>query len=199
MEFSSRFFFLCASAPMVLVKLLRDTPLFAVGNLHAEEEEAALIKVPFYCILLHCLLCVLSSLPVSFWCATHGGFDNGHPRELKAKLTGFAHRLQAAHANTMEGLPIFLCSIYVAHGLQLEPVFLAKASAVAVVCRLLYLPLYYANIDMLRTYVFILWFSCCVLLMLAPLHPGIVAFFDPAAGASSPAGGRPGTSRNPSI
>ena len=54
-----------------------------------------------------------------------------------------------------------------------------ELSVVAIVCRVIYFPLYYANVDLLRTYAFTIWFFCCALLMGAPLYPEIVPFFEP--------------------
>ena len=69
--------------------------------------------------------------------------------------------------------------IYTAGVLGTCPVFTAKLSVVAIVCRVIYFPLYYANVDLLRTYAFTIWFFCCALLMGAPLYPEIVPFFEP--------------------
>ncbi|KAH8065462.1 hypothetical protein JL721_8216 [Aureococcus anophagefferens] len=126
---TSRLVFCFASAPLVLVKLLRDAPLVPVEGLHADEEAQLIAQVPFYCLLAHVMLFMFSNLPCVFWCAAHGGWDNG-PATMKA-LAGCPH---AAHANTMECLPVFLTSIYCAHCLQLEPVFLAKLAVIAITC-----------------------------------------------------------------
>ena len=183
---TSRLVFCFASAPLVLVKLLRDAPLVPVEGLHADEEAQLIAKVPFYCLLAHVMLFMFSNLPCVFWCAAHGGWDNAEPRTMKAALSGLPARMHAAHANTMECLPVFLTSIYCAHCLQLEPVFLAKLAVIAITCRVLYFPLYYAKVDLLRTYVFTIWFFCCVLMMVGGLVPDLVPFFAPAAARARP-------------
>ena len=157
-----------------------------VEGLHADEEAQLIAKGPFYCLLAHVMLFMFSNLPCVFWCAAHGGWDNAEPRTMKAALSGLPARMHAAHANTMECLPVFLTSIYCAHCLQLEPVFLAKLAVIAITCRVLYFPLYYAKVDLLRTYVFTIWFFCCVLMMVGGLVPDLVPFFAPPAARARP-------------
>ena len=181
LRMSSRLIFCFASAPMVLTRILRDVPLFAVGNLHADEEEVLIAKVPYVCMMAHVMLFMFSNLPAVFWCARNHaeGWDNANPRAMTARLTGLPARMHAAHTNTMECLPVFATSIYCAHGLRLDPVFTAKLSVGAIVCRVIYFPLYYANVDLLRTYAFTIWFFCCALLMGAPRYPALVPLFEP--------------------
>ena len=53
------------------------------------------------------LLPYFSKIPVAIAMHRNGGYDNRHPRQQQAQLTGFGARALAAHQNAFEALIIF--------------------------------------------------------------------------------------------
>ncbi|MEC4724953.1 MAPEG family protein [Shewanella sp. D64] len=59
------------------------------------------------CLFIAMLLPYLAKGPVAVAMAKAGGYDNAHPREQQAKLTGFGARAVAGHQNAFESLILF--------------------------------------------------------------------------------------------
>ncbi|NRD73027.1 MAPEG family protein [Shewanella sp. VB17] len=59
------------------------------------------------CLFLAMLLPYLTKGPLAWAMAKSGGYDNAHPRDQQAKLTGFGARALAGHQNAFESLLIF--------------------------------------------------------------------------------------------
>ncbi|GGI80389.1 membrane protein [Shewanella hanedai] len=59
------------------------------------------------CLFIAMLLPYLAKGPVAVAMAKAGGYDNAHPRDQQAKLTGFGARAVAGHQNAFESLLIF--------------------------------------------------------------------------------------------
>ena len=49
------------------------------------------------------------------------GFDNKHPRDQQAKLTGWGRRANAAHLNAFESFAPFAAAVLVAHVTHADP------------------------------------------------------------------------------
>ena len=84
-----------------------------------------------------------------------GSIDNKNPRQQKARLEGAAARAVAAQTNAWEALPFFTAGVVIAHLAGADP---AKASFWAklfVATRVLHPILYIADLDILRSLVFV--------------------------------------------
>lgn len=100
------------------------------------------------------LLPYLSKIPVAIAMHRNDGYDNCHPRQQQAQLTGFGARALAAHQNAFEALIIFGIAMSTAIATNTtteEVVYLAIAHIIA---RVFYSVMYYLNINIVRS---ILW------------------------------------------
>jgi uncharacterized MAPEG superfamily protein len=113
------------------------------------------MTIAYFCIIVACLLpvvCAGIAKSKGFGRPRReGGFDNQHPREWLAKLTGWQARANAAQANSFEALPLFLAGVLVAHQLH-APQGSVNALAMAFIAvRLAYIGSYLADKAVLRS------------------------------------------------
>lgn len=115
------------------------------------------------------VLFAISFLPfVMAWTAIYfrlkqfGKFDNHHPRQQQAALTGMGGRVQAAQANAWEALMLFtmVCFIAYASGLDLDR--LDGVALLFLASRILHPILYIANLAWFRSGVFVVGMGCCL-------------------------------------
>ena len=121
------------------------------------------MTVPFQC------LAVVSLLPyVCSWTSGYfryrqfGRIDNKNPRRQQAALEGIGARAQAAQANAWEALPLFTAAVVVAHLSGADPQRASLLSVGFVATRLLHPVLYLADLDLLRSLVFVAGLACVV-------------------------------------
>lgn len=99
------------------------------------------------------------------------GFDNQHPRQQQAKLTGMAARIIAAQQNAWEALIFYTAACVLAYvsGLYLDT--LAYPATLFLLSRLLH-PVFYAlNMDKLRSLVFLLgWLATLYILVVSMIQ-----------------------------
>ncbi len=116
-------------------------------------------------------LLVLSILPIACsWIAGYhrkqqlGSIDNKEPRVQSSQLTGAGARAVAAQANSWEALAVFSAAVL---AISLSDVALGSIATLAIVftaLRVLYIPLYLANLDALRSLVFLVCYGICMYL-----------------------------------
>ncbi|MCR9103712.1 MAG: MAPEG family protein [Gammaproteobacteria bacterium] len=120
--------------------------------------------------VISCLL-VLCILPIACaWIAGYfrhkqfGAVDNKEPRVQSAQLTGAGARAVAAQANCWEALALFSAALLalVIAGVALESI--ASLAIAFTLLRLVYIALYIADRDALRSLVFIGGFGICMYL-----------------------------------
>lgn len=121
---------------------------------------------PFYCLLAAIILIYLSKVPLAMAMAKEGGkgYDNRHPRDQQARLTGWGARALAAHQNSFEITPLFAVAVITAHLFQADPWWSALWAALFVGSRVVYLVLYLSDINLLRSLVWTVGLVCCVAL-----------------------------------
>jgi uncharacterized MAPEG superfamily protein len=97
------------------------------------------------------------------------GLDNKHPRAQQARLTGWALRANGAHLNSFESFAPFAAAVLAARvgGANLETLSLFAAAHVTL--RAVYIALYLANVDKLRTLVWLLSTAATVRIFLLAL------------------------------
>jgi len=124
-------------------------------------------------------LLVLVILPVSCaWIAGYyrqkqlGSVDNKEPRAQSQQLTGSGARAVAAQSNSWEALAVFsaaLLAVFIG-GIDLDsirtPVMIFTALRVA------YIPAYIADLDKLRSLIFIGGYGICIYLIYLALSAG---------------------------
>lgn len=126
-------------------------------------------------VLLACLpaalaIVYLTKLPVAVAMKNApGGYDNRHPRDQQASLSGWGKRAAAAHANGFEAFPPFAAGVLVAQVTGANPQWAAILAVTHVVVRAIYPALYIANVDRARSLVWSVGLACSFGLMLLPL------------------------------
>lgn len=115
------------------------------------------MTIPLACVLVAFLFNYLSKIPLAVAMAKEGkGYDNKNPREQQARLTGWGKRALAAHLNSFEVTPLFAACVFVGHLSQGDATWSARLAVGFLLSRVLYLGLYLANLDSLRS---LAWFA----------------------------------------
>jgi len=128
------------------------------------------MTIPVLCIFIAFLLNMVSKAPVALAMAREpGGYDNKTPREQQAGLTGWGRRAVAAHQNGFEAFPPFAVAVLVAVAAGADPTWTARIAVVFVAARVLYIPLYILDLDLLRSSVWTVGFLATVALFLLPV------------------------------
>ena len=124
-------------------------------------------------------LLILSVLPlVCAWTAGYyrqkqfGSVDNKEPRLQSLQLTGAGARAVAAQSNTWEALGVYsaaILAIFIS-GVDLQSIF--PPVVVFVALRIAYIPAYIADMDKLRSLIFLVGFGICMYLFYLSLTAG---------------------------
>ncbi len=89
-----------------------------------------------------------------------GGYDNHDPRAWLARQTGYRARANAAMANSFEALPMFIAGVLIAQQTQARQGLVDAFAVAFVVARVLYIGMYLADRQALRSLV---WFVAFVI------------------------------------
>jgi uncharacterized MAPEG superfamily protein len=103
------------------------------------------------CLFTALILPFLAKLPVAIAMNKQGGYDNNHPRDQQAKLTGFGARALAAHQNAFESVIIFAPAVLLAIITNHTGELIQQLAVTHVIARVLYNILYLYNIGTLRS------------------------------------------------
>jgi len=107
---------------------------------------------PILSIALAYLLAFLSKIPVGVAQNRQpGGYDNQHPRDQQAQLVGWGKRALGAHQNSFEAFAPFAAAVLSAKLMQANPIWLTRLCTVFLLARVLYIILYLANRDRIRS------------------------------------------------
>jgi len=128
------------------------------------------MSFPLWCLFFAALMLVLTKFPVAVAMARVDGrgYDNRHPRDQQAALSGWGARALAAHQNMFEAFPLFAAGILVTQVTALHGLIIDVLAGVFVLARLLYTLFYLTNTHALRSAVWMVGFVCCLGLLLAP-------------------------------
>lgn len=119
------------------------------------------MTTPLWCLVVVAILpYVLAPIGGYFRMRQLGSLDNKHPRLQQAKLEGIGARAMAAQQNAWEALPFFTAGVVVSHLTQADPGTASNLSIGFVATRVLHPILYLANIDTLRSLVFLVGVVC---------------------------------------
>jgi uncharacterized MAPEG superfamily protein len=91
-----------------------------------------------------------------------GVFDNNHPRQQTAQLTGTGARIWAAQENAWEALMIFVPSVLIAHAVGADASESATAAIVFCGARVMHSIFYICNFAMLRSLSYLVALGCCL-------------------------------------
>ncbi len=115
------------------------------------------MATPYLCILIAWLLCYAPKLVSSAAMAKQPeGYDNKHPRQQQAKLQGWGARAHAAHLNGFEAFAPFAAAVLVAQVGGGDPRRVAMLSIAFVISRVVYIAAYLADLDYLRSMLWLL-------------------------------------------
>jgi uncharacterized MAPEG superfamily protein len=121
------------------------------------------MTTPLRCLVVVALLpYVLSTLQGYFRVRQLGTLDNKHPRQQSAKLEGIGARCAAAQANAWEALALFTAAVAVQHLAQADPGRAATLATLFVGTRILHPIFYLANLDILRSLIFLVGLGCVI-------------------------------------
>ena len=94
-----------------------------------------------------------------------GGYDNAHPREWLATLSGWRARANAAQANGFEALPFFSGAVLIAQQSGTEQARIDTWAMVFIACRLVYIACYLGNWANARSLAWVGGLAACVALL----------------------------------
>jgi uncharacterized MAPEG superfamily protein len=119
------------------------------------------MTTPLWCLVIVAILpYLLAPIGGYFRMRQMGSLDNKHPRLQQAKLEGIGARALAAQQNAWEALPFFTAGVVVSHLTQADPGTASNLSIGFAATRVLHPILYLANIDTLRSLVFLVGLVC---------------------------------------
>jgi uncharacterized MAPEG superfamily protein len=112
-----------------------------------------------WCVLVACLLPTasigLAKLASAKAPRGEGRYNNKRPREWLAGLTGWQSRANAAQMNGFEALPLFIAGVILAQQAQADQGSIDLLALIFIGLRVAYVAMYLANIDALRTLVWV--------------------------------------------
>ncbi len=112
------------------------------------------MTIALACIPIALALIYVPKIPLSVAMGRRPeGYDNKHPRDQQAQLTGWGRRALAAHQNAFEAFPPFAAGVLVATVGHADPKWTSILALTFVASRLIYPFLYLANIDKMRSLV----------------------------------------------
>jgi uncharacterized MAPEG superfamily protein len=121
------------------------------------------MTTPFWCVLILLLIpYILASLGGAFRVRQLGTLDNKHPRQQAAELDGMGARAYAAQQNAWEALPGFGLAVVIAHIAGADPAASATTAVVFVAARIGHALAYLANLDVLRSVIFLVSVACVI-------------------------------------
>lgn len=114
------------------------------------------------CLFIAALLPYLSKLLVFYAINKEGPYDNNHPRQQQAQLTGLGARAVAAHQNSFEALLIFSTSVLTALATQHDTRVNQYLAVIFIASRLVYHTVYLLNLATLRSTIWFIGWLCSI-------------------------------------
>jgi uncharacterized MAPEG superfamily protein len=113
------------------------------------------MTVPFWCLLIACLLpYVWGPFSMPERRKQLGSIDNKNPRPQQAQLSGRGARAVAAHKNAFEAIAVFAPAVLVAHLAGADPLWSARWAELFIIARVLHGVFYLGDLDLLRSGMF---------------------------------------------
>lgn len=133
------------------------------------------MTIALACIPIAFLLIYLAKIPLSVAMHRQGlaegkrGYDNRHPRDQQARVTGWGKRANAAHYNGFETFPAFAVAVLLAYVTQADVWWTQILAIGYVVTRILYIGFYLGDIHWARSSAWAIGFGCIFGLYLLPI------------------------------
>jgi uncharacterized MAPEG superfamily protein len=126
------------------------------------------MTTPLWCLLVVTFMpLVIAPIGGYFKTKQFGSLDNKHPRQQSAQLEGPGARAQAAQENSWEALALFGSAVLVNHLAGGDPGTASTAAMIFVGARILYVGAYIADIDKLRSGLFLVSLVCVITLFVS--------------------------------
>jgi uncharacterized MAPEG superfamily protein len=119
------------------------------------------MSIASICILIAALLPYIATGLAK----TAPGYDNRDPRSWLSTLQGWRHRAHSAHLNSFEAFPLFAIAVLAAQIKAVDVHLINPLAITFVAARILYIVCYIANLDRLRSLVWLVGIGCCVALL----------------------------------
>ncbi len=127
------------------------------------------MEIYFICVLVAFVMIYLTKAPLAMAMSKEGGYDNKHPRQQQAQLTGWGARANAAHQNAFETFAPFAAAVFVAH-LGNAPKDMVNILAITfVISRIFYTTFYLTNKDKFRSLTWMIGFGATFALFILPM------------------------------
>jgi len=130
-----------------------------------------MMTIANWCVLI---ACVLPAATVAIAKArgvgksrSQGGYDNSNPREWLARQQGIGARANAAQANGLEALPLFIAAVVLAQQAQADQAYIDQLAMAFIGIRVFYTVCYLADWATLRTLVWFAGVAASVAILLA--------------------------------
>lgn len=124
-------------------------------------------SIPLICLPIAYALIYVPKVPLSVAMARQPeGYDNRHPRDQQAKLTGWGRRAAAAHANGFESFAPFAVGVLATQLTGASPHWANMFAVAYVVSRLLYSLAYIGDVNRLRSSIWFVGFAASMGLMI---------------------------------
>jgi uncharacterized MAPEG superfamily protein len=124
------------------------------------------MTIPFWCLVVVIFLPILIAFSGGYFRSkAFGTADNKHPRLQAAKLEGPGARAYAAQANAWEAATTFSAAVLISHLVGVSAASAAPWTIAYVGFRILHVVFYIANLDLLRSLVFIGGQACVIALI----------------------------------
>jgi uncharacterized MAPEG superfamily protein len=118
-----------------------------------------------WCLLIAGLLPIAAKAPVVYFQNRDKGYDNRHPRQQQARLSGAGARAVAGHYNAYEAFPLFAAAVLLVIATNQITETNVWFAVAFVVLRVIFHLLYIANWDKLRSLVWFFAILCPVLMI----------------------------------
>jgi uncharacterized MAPEG superfamily protein len=121
------------------------------------------MTTPFWCVFIIILIpLILTFVGAAFRMGQFGTIDNKHPRQQASQLEGAGARVYAAQQNAWEAVPVFGLAVVIAHMAGADPGASATTAMVFVATRVGHPLAYWANLDVVRSLIFLAGIACVI-------------------------------------
>ncbi|MDN4501725.1 MAPEG family protein [Alteromonadaceae bacterium BrNp21-10] len=120
-------------------------------------------------LLVAILLPILTKVPLAIAMIKEKGYDNRYPRQQQQRLMGFGARAKASHENAFEALILYAPIIVLTMALNSTSTLSQYGALGWILSRLVYHTAYLLNWPLLRSVVWLVSYSCTMIILLSLL------------------------------
>ncbi|MDM7859483.1 MAPEG family protein [Alteromonas sp. ASW11-36] len=124
------------------------------------------MTIMLWCLLAIIVMPILAKAPLAYAMHQINGYDNAHPRDQQAKLTGFGARALAAHKNSFEAIAYFAPAVLAVIAVDAIDSLAQTLALIFVATRSFYVVSYWLNYDKLRSTFWMIGFGCALALII---------------------------------